>query len=309
MAKVQLTPEEIAAKKIRRSNGWTRFWAIVVALVLVVGASGFVASKAKTARTEAEEALKEQQEAIQQAAANNTVIGGVSGGGSATGGNGTTAEVSDEAQQAADAINAATAAAANATYDWERHCVVADIDVGSATDTLNGIIQRVDPNANLNSVVGGFMGQGDKSNTYTPGADAAAVFSNDQYALKATSLQAADLQNLTVEGTKYTFTLPVAENPQKDGNTALSRLTNDFITLDEVSAGVSEALGALSFLLSVDGADVAFQDIEVTVELNESGQLTSLSYSYYMDVRSLELSVATGTGNGTVQATYSNFVY
>ncbi len=59
MAKVQLTPEEIAAKKIRRSNGWTRFWAIVVALVLVVGASGFVASKAKTARTEAEEALKE----------------------------------------------------------------------------------------------------------------------------------------------------------------------------------------------------------------------------------------------------------
>ena len=66
MAKVQLTPEEIAAKKIRRSNGWTRFWAIVVALVLVVGASGFVANKAKTARTEAEEALKEQQEAIQR---------------------------------------------------------------------------------------------------------------------------------------------------------------------------------------------------------------------------------------------------
>ena len=72
---------------------------------------------------------------------------------------------------------------------------------------------------------------------------------------------------------------------------------------------MSEALGALSFLLSVDGADVAFQDIEVTVELNENGQLTSLSYSYFMDVRSLELSVATGTGNGTVQATYSNFVY
>ncbi len=30
--KIQLTPEEIEAKKIRRSNGWTRFWAIVVAL-------------------------------------------------------------------------------------------------------------------------------------------------------------------------------------------------------------------------------------------------------------------------------------
>ena len=56
MAKVQLTPEEIAAKRIRRSNGWTRFWAIVVALVWVVGASGFVANKAKTERTDAAEA-------------------------------------------------------------------------------------------------------------------------------------------------------------------------------------------------------------------------------------------------------------
>ena len=30
--KVELTPEEKAAKKLRNSNGWVRFWAIVVAL-------------------------------------------------------------------------------------------------------------------------------------------------------------------------------------------------------------------------------------------------------------------------------------
>ncbi len=39
--KIQLTPEEIEAKKIRRSNGWTRFWAIVVALALTAGVFAF----------------------------------------------------------------------------------------------------------------------------------------------------------------------------------------------------------------------------------------------------------------------------
>ena len=32
--KGELTPEEKAAKKLRHSNGWVRFWAIVVALAL-----------------------------------------------------------------------------------------------------------------------------------------------------------------------------------------------------------------------------------------------------------------------------------
>ena len=308
MAKVQLTPEEIAAKKIRRSNGWTRFWAIVVALVLVGAATGFVGNKAQTARTEAEEALKEQQEAIQQASANTGVIGGVSGNGSVATGGGTAA-VTDEAQAAVDAINAATAAAANATYDWARNCVVSNISVGDQTEAINNIIHRIDSNADLNSVVGGFLGQGQKSGTNQPGGDVASIFGNDQYPLKATSLQAADLQNLTVEGTKYTFSLPTADNPQKDGQTALSRLTNDFITEQEVSDGIANALGALSFLLSVKSGDVSFEDIQVTVELNDAGQLTSLSYSYFMNVKSLELSIATGTGSGTVEASYSNFVY
>ena len=110
MAKEQLTLEELAAKKVRRSNGWTRFWAIVLALVLVGAGTSFVSSKAKTAREEADAALLEQQEAIEEANANaqaaiggsGTVVGG--GDGTAAGG-----EVSSEAQAAVDAINAATA--------------------------------------------------------------------------------------------------------------------------------------------------------------------------------------------------------
>ncbi|MEG1551560.1 MAG: hypothetical protein RR355_04750 [Oscillospiraceae bacterium] len=35
--KVELTPEELAAKKIRKSNGWVRFWAILLAFVLTIG--------------------------------------------------------------------------------------------------------------------------------------------------------------------------------------------------------------------------------------------------------------------------------
>ena len=38
--KVELTPEEKAAKKLRHSNGWVRFWAIVVALALTAGIYG-----------------------------------------------------------------------------------------------------------------------------------------------------------------------------------------------------------------------------------------------------------------------------
>ena len=301
--KIALTPEERLAKLNRKRDkrkifGETFFKACALFLAVVfVYAAAYVAFGG--GRTVYQSTYTPPAAVI---GGSGTVVGG--GDGTAAGG-----EVSSEAQAAVDAINAATAAAASASYHWTRDCVVKDISVGNATETLNGIIHRVDPNADLNSVVGGFLGQGSREGDYTPGADMGSVFGNDQYALKGTSLQAADLQGLTVEGTKYTFTLPVSDNPQKDGKTPLSRLTNDFITQDEVATGIADALGALSFLLSVKSSDVSFDQIQVTVELNDAGQLTAMNFSYYMDVKSLELSVATGTGNGTVSVAYSNFVY
>ena len=97
--------------------------------------------------------------------------------------------------------------------------------------------------------------------------------------------------------------------PQKDGGTSLNRLTDDFITQQEVADGIKEALGFLSSLLSVKSSDVSFSEIEVTVVLTDDGKLESLHYYYVMDVKKLELSVATGTGAGYVDATYNNFVY
>ena len=116
------------------------------------------------------------------------------------------------------------------------------------------------------------------------------------------------MQGLKVEGDTYTFKLADASNPQKDGGTSLHRLTDDFITQDEVAQGIKDGLGALSALVSVKSSDVVFKNIEVTVVIKE-GKLESLSYKYDMVVNKLALNVATGVGNGYVDASYSNFVY
>lgn len=319
-----LTPEELAAKKIRKSNGWTRFWAIALAFILVVGVFAFAKSNGEKVAAE----VKSEETTAGDTAANANASSGWDSSSDANPSSDANANAdanqasdananananassgdSNAAATAANAINAATAKAANAGYLWTRDCEIADIDVGSATDTLNGIIKRVDSNADLNSVVGGFLGRGNKKETVAKGGNAEEITGNKNYPIKATSLKAEDLQNLKVEGNKYTFTLPEAQDPQKDNSTALARLTNDFITHDEVVAGVKDALGGLSFLLSVKSSTVVFKDIKVTAEVKD-GSLVSLSYSYYMDVQKLELSVATGTGHGTVKGSYSNFSY
>ncbi len=303
MAKVELTLEELKERKIRRSNGWTRFWAIVLAFVLVGGVTFGAYKQADKVNAETKQQMEELASQQAQANAVQSWDNGDSNSNSAD----SNAPVSNEAEEAAKAINAATSAAASKGYDWHRVCeITKPIDVGNATDSLNTIIHKVDSNADLNSVVGGFIGRGDKKNTYTAGADAKETFGNANYQLMATKLTAADLQDLKVDGNKYTFKLADAANPQKDGSTSLNRLTNDFITQTEVAQGIKDGLGAFSALLSLKSADVLFTNIEVAVEIQD-GNLVSLEYKYYMDVKELKLSIATGTGGGEVNATYNNF--
>lgn len=305
MAKVELTLEELKERKIRRSNGWTRFWAIVLAFVLVGGVTFGAYKQADKVNAETKQQMEEL--ASQQAQANAVQSWDNGDSNSNSNSADSNAPVSNEAEEAAKAINAATSAAASKGYDWHRVCeITKPIDVGNATDSLNTIIHKVDSNADLNSVVGGFIGRGDKKNTYTAGADAKETFGNANYQLMATKLTAADLQDSKVDGNKYTFKLADAANPQKDGSTSLNRLTNDFITQTEVAQGIKDGLGAFSALLSLKSADVLFTNIEVAVEIQD-GNLVSLEYKYYMDVKELKLSIATGTGGGEVSATYNNF--
>ena len=310
MAKEVLTPEEIAEKKIRRSNGWTRFWAIVLALVLVGASTAFATKKAGDANAEA--AAKQAELASQYAAANANAGNTQSWNeGETGGGNDPTTPASNEAEEAAKAINAATAAAATAGYEWKRTSEYTQpIDVGNATETLNKVIHMVDANASLDSVVGGFLGIGKKDAKIEKGKDAAECigYHGENYKLKATSLKASDLKNLKVEDGKYTFTLEDTTNLVKDGSTSLSRLTDDIVTLEEISSEIKAQVS----VVDVNSLDAKYSNIKVEAVITD-GKLVSMTYSYDAAVSKLALKALgisiTGKGAMHTEASYTNFVY
>ena len=325
--KVQLTPEEIADRKIRRSNGWTRFWAIFLSFAIVAGVFAFARSQGLSPASS-----DETTTAVNGGAANasnsSSWDDGSSNGGSSN--NASTPASSDNAGSAnagssdaasvATLINNATKAAvdAKAGYDWERHCTVENIDVGSATNILNKIIQGVDSNSDLNSVVGGFLGRGDKKETCPKGMTLDTIdvkkddgtteklYHGSNYTLKATNLQPNDIQNLSVNGDTYEFTLADSSNPDRSGNTALSRFTNDIVVLDEVNTEIKNFVSAVT----VTGLNANYKNIKVKAVITD-GKLQSLEYSFAASAE-LQLKAGlsiTGTGNLDANAKYSNFVY
>ncbi len=307
--KIVLTPEERLAKMDRTKEKrkifgetFLKACALFLAVVFVYAATYVAFGGGRTV----------YQSVVTPAA---SISGGtVSGGGSGTATGGGTAAVTDEAQAAVDAINAATKAAVDggAGYTWSRtSAFTKNVDVGSATGTLNSIIQAVDSNASIDSVVGGFIGIGENKKDIPKGADAQEEigYHGAYYKLKATSLQATDLQNLQVNGDTYTFTLPNADTPKRDGSSALNRLTEDIVVQDEVSAEIQQQVGSALSVTSLVGT---YSNINVTVVITD-GQLQELRYSYDAEVSELGLRAAvipiTGTGAMHTEATYSNFVY
>ncbi len=198
-------------------------------------------------------------------------------------------------------LNAETAKAAKGTYNFNRDCQYTDpIDVGGATDILNGIISAIDENSNLDTVVGGFLGIGVKKGTF-PKDDL-----DENYQLKATKLTEADLQNFTAKDGVYTFTLANATNPKKTNATPISKFTNDFITHEEVVDGIADFTTAIT----VKNTNVNYNNIKVTVKVTD-GKISSITYSYAFDA-TLELkAVVTIKGDGAAKttATYSNIKY
>ena len=325
--KVQLTPEEIADRKIRRSNGWTRFWAIFLSFAIVAGVFAFARTQGLGSTSS-----DEQTTAVNGGAANasnsSSWDDGSSNGGSsnnastpASSGNAGSANAgSSDAASVATLINNATKAAvdAKAGYDWERNCTVDNIDVGSATSVLNKIIQGVDSNSDLNSVVGGFLGRGDKKETCPKGMTLDTIdvkkddgtteklYHGSNYTLKATTLQPNDIQNLSVNGDTYEFTLADSSNPDRSGNTALSRFTNDIVVLDEVNTEIKNFVS----VVTVTGLNANYKNIKVKAVITD-GKLQSLEYSFAANAE-LQLKAGlsiTGTGNLAANAKYSNFVY
>ena len=325
--KVQLTPEEIADRKIRRSNGWTRFWAIFLSFAIVAGVFAFARSQG-LGPASSDETTTAVNGGAANASNSSSWDDGSSNGGSSN--NASTPASSDNAGSAnagssdaasvATLINNATKAAvdAKAGYDWERHCTVDNIDVGSATSVLNKIIQGVDSNSDLNSVVGGFLGRGDKKETCPKGMTLDTIdvkkddgtteklYHGSSYTLKATNLQPNDIQNLSVNGDTYEFTLADSSNPDRSGNTALSRFTNDIVVLDEVNTEIKNFVS----VVTVTGLNANYKNIKVKAVITD-GKLQSLEYSFTANAE-LQLKAGlsiTGTGNLAANAKYSNFVY
>ena len=324
--KVELTPEEKAAKKLRHSNGWVRFWAIVVALALTAGIYGLAsktAGKESAATGTATPAQSGSQNAGGSASKSDwdTSANGSgssqsgsqssTSGDNASGGNAAAAEAGVDAAAAAEAINAATAKAVAAGYHWTRSAQYTQpIDVGSATSGLNTLIKGIDSEASLDSVVGGFIGIGDKEMDIEKGGSAAEQidYHGENYALQATSLKAEDLKNLKVDGNTYTFEVENATSPQTDKSTAMSRLTNDILTQSMVDSEIKNFISAAK----INSATIEYTNIKATVVI-EDGNLKEFKYSYDGNVAELNIKVSfisvSGKGAMHVDGAYTNFVY
>lgn len=328
--KVTLTPEEIEAKKARKKEKRIIFgktferaivWLLAVVLVYSVtyislNNKGVAAVSATPAQSGSQNAGGSASKSDWDTSANgsgSSQSGSQSStsGDNASGGNAAAAEAGVDAAAAAEAINAATAKAVAAGYHWTRSAQYTQpVDVGSATSGLNTLIKGIDPEASLDSVVGGFIGIGDKEMDIEKGGSAAEQidYHGENYALQATALQASDLKNLKVDGNTYTFEVENATSPQTDKSTAMSRLTNDILTQSMVDSEIKNFIS----VAKINSATIEYTNIKATVVI-EDGNLKEFKYSYDGNVAELNIKVAfisvNGKGAMHVDGAYTNFVY
>ena len=327
--KVTLTPEEIEAKKARKKEKriifgktferaivWLRAVVLVYSVTYIsLNNKGVAAVSATPAQSGSQNAGGSASKSDWDTSANgsgSSQSGSQSStsGDNASGGNAAAATGVDAAA-AAEAINAATAKAVAAGYHWTRSAQYTQpIDVGSATSGLNTLIKGIDSEASLDSVVGGFIGIGDKEMDIEKGGSAAEQidYHGENYALQATSLKAEDLKNLKVDGNTYTFEVENASSPQTDKSTAMSRLTNDILTQDQVSTEIKNFVSAAN----VNSAAIEYSNIKATVVI-EDGTLKEFKYSYDGKVTDLSIKIAIVSVNGKgamhVEGAYTNFAY
>ena len=334
MAKKNYTPEEVKAKiakKEAKSNlffgTFTKALAVFLALVIAYslvsvaftlpsmilggGSSTAVQGGGDTTTPGGDVSTPDDDVLIEEPAGDATTPDG----GDATTPDGSAPAAATKAD-VAKLLNEVSAKAAKGNYKWTRKCwYTKPLDVGSATDTLNSVFKRVDPNADLDSVVGGFLGisgkesdpawEGDVKGGKLP---AEGRMNNEKYLFKAFSLTEADIKVMQVKGNTYTVQLNACKTPQKDNANALHHVTNDFITKDEVAKGVADGLGSLGNLVTINSLDVDFTGILLTAVV-ENNTLKSVKLSYTMTVNSLKLKAlvvnVNGNGAGKMECTYT----
>lgn len=206
--------------------------------------------------------------------------------------------------QAVELLRTYTQRAAAGGYTVNGVCkITKDVDVGGATATLNQIIQSVDPNADINSVVGAFLGTGEQTYTVRAGESSSA----GQYDLQAFTFSEADIADYRQEDNVLYLRLKDCKNPQKNGTQTLSKVTSAFPTEAEVRKTMQEQVGTM---LTVNKMTSSVSDILLTVTLSDSG-LASVRLHFVNDLTlNLRMSVVgiDGKGQTTTDIVYSDFV-
>ena len=225
---------------------------------------------------------------------------GGNAGNAGNAGNTGNAGATDEKAEFVKLINSVTAAAAKGSYNFERTGkFIEKIDVGDATESLNGIVQDLAPGSDLDTIVGGFLGikkepiKGTVTNGTGEGFDAV-------YMIKGMTITANDITSYTKDGNKHVFGIKKTITPTE--NSALGRATNDYVTFDKVNAALKkDAKG----LVSVDGAKSksVYDDIKFTATIVD-GKLTELEYYYTFSADlSLKILIAPANGKGKAEIT------
>lgn len=210
---------------------------------------------------------------------------------------------SDSARtQIAKLFNDETAKASKGAYSWTRICkFTKDVNAGAATGTLNQIIANIDPNANLNSVIGSFLGVGNVSGTEKDAGKCAII---------PMKLTEKDIKSFTQSDKQIVVLLNDSKNPSNGGNTAFNHISDDFITESEVKDAFAEA--GVSNLMTVNKLDTEYKNVKMVVDLDSKGNPSVFTITYTMsaklDLKAMSVSV---NGDGEVETTlkYSNFKY
>ncbi len=174
-----------------------------------------------------------------------------------------------DAAAAAEAINAATAKAVAAGYHWTRSAQYTQpIDVGSATSGLNTLIKGIHSEASLDSVVGGFIGIGDKEMDIEKGGSAAEQI--DYHGENYASSRLPRLKPRTSRISRLTATPTPLRSQTKLHLKRINRpLCQDLQTTFSLKSMVDSEIKNFISAAKINSATIEYTNIKATVVIED----------------------------------------
>lgn len=210
------------------------------------------------------------------------------------------------------AFNSATAKAVSskAGYKWSRNSSFTTPLNYSYKNQLDGLLSNL--NVNVESVVGDFIDIGSSSATVAKGKTKGGDMTDNQ-TLCASSLTSGQVSSYAVENkggvNTVTLNLSGCENPKRGSSASIAKVTNDFVTHEDVAAAL-ENQDDLPASLST--SNVSITGAKIVADINENGVLTSMKISYNMEA-SLKLKVTIlgieGNGKAKTDISFRDFTY